>query len=57
MDTWPTIHAERRALAADLRTVTGDQWDTPSLCSKWTVRDVLAHMTSAATLTRRSSAS
>jgi uncharacterized protein (TIGR03083 family) len=51
MDTWPTIHAERRALAADLRTVTGDQWDTPSLCSKWTVRDVLAHMTSAATLT------
>jgi uncharacterized protein (TIGR03083 family) len=38
-------------LAADLKTVTGDQWDTPSLCSNWTVRDVLAHMTSAATLT------
>ena len=51
MDTWPTIHAERRALAADLQTVTGDQWDAPSLCSNWTVRDVLAHMTSAATLT------
>jgi uncharacterized protein (TIGR03083 family) len=51
MDTWPTIHAERRALAADMRTVTGDQWDTPSLCSNWTVRDVLAHMTAAATLT------
>jgi uncharacterized protein (TIGR03083 family) len=51
MDTWPTIHAERRALAADMRTVTGDQWDTPSLCDKWTVRDVLAHMTAAATLT------
>jgi uncharacterized protein (TIGR03083 family) len=51
MDTWPTIHAERRGLAADLRTVTGDQWDTPSLCSNWTVRDVLAHMTAAATLT------
>jgi uncharacterized protein (TIGR03083 family) len=51
MDTWPTIHAERRALAADLQTMTGDQWDTPSLCSNWTVRDVLAHMTSAATLT------
>ena len=51
MDTWPTIHAERRALAADLRTVTGDQWDTPSLCGGWTVRDVLAHMTAAATLT------
>ena len=51
MDTWPTIHAERRALAADMRTVTGDQWETPSLCSNWTVRDVLAHMTAAATLT------
>jgi uncharacterized protein (TIGR03083 family) len=51
MDTWPTIHAERRALAADMRTVTGDQWDTPSLCGNWTVRDVLAHMTAAATLT------
>ena len=51
MDTWPTIHAERNALATDLREVTGEQWDTPSLCSQWTVRDVLAHMTSAATLT------
>jgi len=51
MDTWPTIHAERKALATDLREVTGEQWDTPSLCSQWTVRDVLAHMTSAATLT------
>ena len=51
MDTWPTIHAERKALATDLREVTGEQWDTPSLCSQWTVRDVLAHMTSTASLT------
>jgi len=51
MDIWPTIHAERRALATDLDGVTGEQWDTPSLCTQWTVRDVLAHMTSAATLT------
>jgi len=51
MDTWPTIHAEREALATDLHDLTGEQWDTPSLCSQWTVRDVLAHMTSAATLT------
>lgn len=43
--------AEREALATDLHDVTGDQWDTPSLCTQWTVRDVLAHMTSAATLT------
>ena len=51
MDTWPTIHAERRALAADMRTATGEQWDTPSLCDDWTVRDVLAHLTAAASLT------
>ena len=51
MDIWPTIHAERRALATDLHGVTGEQWDTSSLCTQWTVRDVLAHMTSAATLT------
>ena len=51
MEIWPMIHDERKALAADLQTVTGDQWDTPSLCSEWTIRDVLAHMTSTASLT------
>jgi uncharacterized protein (TIGR03083 family) len=51
MDTWPVIHAERKALSADLRNLTSEQWATPSLCSQWTVRDVLAHLTSAATLT------
>lgn len=51
MDIWPTVHAERRALAADLRGLSTGDWDKPSLCSEWTVRDVLAHMTSAAKLT------
>jgi uncharacterized protein (TIGR03083 family) len=51
MDTWPTIHAERKALATDLQSLTSEQWATPSLCSQWTVRDVLAHLTSAASLT------
>jgi uncharacterized protein (TIGR03083 family) len=51
MNTWPVIHAERKALAADLQDLTAEQWATPSLCSPWTVRDVLAHMTSTATLT------
>jgi len=45
---WSTIHAERKALAADLDKVNGDAWSTPSLCGGWTVRDVLAHMTAAA---------
>ncbi len=38
---WPLIHAEREALAADLATLTGEQWATRSLCADWTVRDVL----------------
>jgi len=51
MDIWPTVHAERKALAADLRGLSAGDWDRPSLCAGWTVRDVLAHMTSAAKLT------
>ena len=51
MDIWPVIHDERKALAADLRGRTGDEWAAVSLCGPWTVRDVLAHMTSAASLT------
>ena len=50
-DVWPAIHAERRALAADLEPLTEPQWATPSLCSGWSVRDVLAHMTAAAKFT------
>ncbi len=51
MDVWPAVHAERKALAADLRGLSTEDWDRPSLCDGWTVRDVLAHMTSAAKLT------
>jgi uncharacterized protein (TIGR03083 family) len=50
-DTWSVIHAERRALAADLANLTPEQWATPSLCSGWTVHDVLAHLVSTAELT------
>jgi uncharacterized protein (TIGR03083 family) len=48
---WPTIHAEREALAADLDDLTPDQWATQSLCSQWSVHDVLAHQLSAAKMT------
>ncbi len=48
---WPTIHAERKALAADLASLTDDQWATPSLCTGWTVRQVLGHMTATAAMT------
>ena len=48
---WPTIHAERRALADDLSDLTDDDWATQSLCSEWDVHEVLAHQVSAAKMT------
>ena len=47
-DIWPVVHAERRALAEDLAGLTPEQWATPSLCSGWSVHDVLAHMVATA---------
>ena len=38
--------AERADLADFLATLTPQQWDTPSLCSGWSVKDVVAHMIS-----------
>jgi uncharacterized protein (TIGR03083 family) len=49
-DIWPLIHAERAALADDLANLTDRRWTTPSLCTGLTVREVLAHLTSAANL-------
>ena len=51
-DPWPTIHAERKALAGDLESLTDTQWATPSLCGDWTVRQVLGHMAAAARTTQ-----
>ena len=48
---WPSIHAERRALAQDLAALTAAQWATPSLCSGWTVHQVLAHQVATAKMT------
>ena len=39
--TWPVVHAERAALAAELTGLTDEQWATPSLCEGLTVRQVL----------------
>jgi uncharacterized protein (TIGR03083 family) len=48
---WTLIHGERQALAADLAGLEVAQWQRPSLCADWTVREVLAHMTSTAAMT------
>jgi uncharacterized protein (TIGR03083 family) len=39
------VRDERHRLADWLVTLTDQQWRTQSLCSAWTVRDVLAHLT------------
>lgn len=48
---WPVIHTERAALADDLDGLTAEQWSTASLCTGWTVHEVLGHMTATAKMT------
>jgi uncharacterized protein (TIGR03083 family) len=38
--------AERRDLADYLETLTEEQWEQPSLCSGWSVRDIVGHLPS-----------
>jgi uncharacterized protein (TIGR03083 family) len=49
-DLWSTIADERGALAGDLAGLTPAQWETPSLCAGWTVRDIVAHLSATASL-------
>jgi len=50
-EMWTTIAAERGALADDLEDLSQFEWNARSDCEGWTVEDVLAHMTSSASLT------
>jgi uncharacterized protein (TIGR03083 family) len=43
-DVWTDVRQERQALLALLETLTPEQWDAPSLCTEWRVRDVVGHM-------------
>ncbi len=47
---WAFAHVERAALADDLARLTEAQWAVPSLCDGWSVEDVVAHLTAAASL-------
>lgn len=49
-ELWSAIHSERAALAADLAQLRLDQWPTPSLCGRWTIEEVVAHLTAAASI-------
>lgn len=45
--------AERREFAELLTELSDHEWETPSLCAGWTVRDVVAHVLSYEDLTAR----
>ncbi|MBF6535593.1 maleylpyruvate isomerase family mycothiol-dependent enzyme [Nocardia farcinica] len=49
---WTLAHTERAALADDLATLTDDQWAHQTLCGRWTVEEVVAHLTAAASTGR-----
>ena len=47
---WPLVRAERAALAEDLAGLGAEQWRHDTLCGKWDVEQVVAHLTAAASL-------
>jgi len=49
-ESWAMVHAERAALAQDLAGLDDAQWNAGSLCTEFTVREVVAHLASGASL-------
>jgi uncharacterized protein (TIGR03083 family) len=49
---WSMVHAERAALADELAELDPDQWRQPSLCGRWIIEEVVAHLTAAASTGR-----
>jgi uncharacterized protein (TIGR03083 family) len=43
--TWQVIQEQRLAIADLLDGLTTAQWESPSLCADWRIRDVAAHLT------------
>jgi uncharacterized protein (TIGR03083 family) len=43
-NSWRVIEQERLSLAALLAGLTDEQWNAPSLCDGWRVKDVAAHV-------------
>jgi uncharacterized protein (TIGR03083 family) len=44
IDHWAVIAKQRLALADDLDCLSESQWETPSLCSDWTVHELVGHL-------------
>lgn len=41
---WRLVVEERQDILAFLRNLTSDQWEMPSLCAGWRIKDVAAHL-------------
>jgi uncharacterized protein (TIGR03083 family) len=50
-EIWRHTHRERSRLADLLETLSAEEWERPSLCPGWTVRDVAAHVIGSAMVT------
>lgn len=48
MDPWPVTLQARHSLLSTFENLDDQQWEVPSLCPGWTVRQVLAHLILAA---------
>ena len=48
MDVWDAVRDVRLDLVDRVADLSGPQWDSPSLCAQWRVRDVLGHATAGA---------
>lgn len=44
MDLWPWTIDARQSLLETFEKVDGQQWETESLCTGWSVQEVLAHL-------------
>ena len=44
MTIWDDIATERLGIAEVLEGLTEAQWQTPSLCGKWSVRELAGHL-------------
>lgn len=49
---WAAIAAERARLADDLAALPVERWAEPTLCTAWSVEDVVAHLTAGASTGR-----
>jgi uncharacterized protein (TIGR03083 family) len=49
---WALAHAERAVLAEDLSGLSDEQWRHATLCGKWDVEEVVAHLIAGASLSQ-----